>query len=151
AEGCRVARRRARVSLSSAPRRRAHPLVWGRDKEMKDGRTPAPKPTTGAAAAWPCDRLRLFGRGLDHRRRVFGLARPHHRNDLVDHRVIGIAAARDRPHGGSIEPAVLDEAVVDVDADDLAECDMPMRGLPIKVIEVDDLQELAFERTGRSL
>src|SRR5215813_13143902 len=63
-------------------------------------------------------RMRLFRCRLDLRRRVPGLARPHDRDDLVDDRVVGVAATRDRPHRGGVEPAVLDEAVVDVDADD---------------------------------
>ena len=34
----------------------------------------------------------------------------------MHHGVLVITAARDRPHGGSVEPAVFDEAVIDMDA-----------------------------------
>ena len=46
------------------------------------------------------------------------------REHLVDDGVVGIAAARDRLHRRGVEPAVLDEAVVDMDADHLAEHDV---------------------------
>src|SRR6188474_3728073 len=46
---------------------------------------------------------------------------PRHFEHRFDHRVFVIAAARDRLHGGGIEAAVLDKAVVNVDADGLAE------------------------------
>src|SRR5690242_16981604 len=88
-------------------------------------------------------------RRLHLRLRVGRRLWPHHRNDLVHDGVVGVAAARDRAHRGGIEAAILDEAIVDVDADHLSERDVAMRRLAIEILEIDDLQKLAFQRTGR--
>src|SRR5262245_13727593 len=47
--------------------------------------------------------------------------RPRHREHRFDGRILIVAAARDRPHGGGVEPAVADVALVDMHADHLAE------------------------------
>ena len=43
--------------------------------------------------------------------------RPRHLEHALDHGIFVVAAARDRLHRGGVEQAVLDEAVVDIDAD----------------------------------
>ena len=45
-------------------------------------------------------------------------------NMALDYGIVVIAAARDRLHGGGVEQAVLDETVVDMHADDMAENDV---------------------------
>ena len=64
--------------------------------------------------------------------------------------MVGVAAARDRLHRRRIEHAVFHETLVDIDADDLAEHDATIGRLVLVRLELDDAQELAFERAGRS-
>ena len=71
------------------------------------------------------------------------------REHLVDDGVVGITATRERLHRRGVETAVLDEAVVDVDADHLSEHDETVGRFSVQILEIDDLQELAFERAGR--
>src|SRR5260370_1273083 len=79
-------------------------------------------------------------------RRMSRQPRPHHGEYLVDHRILVVAAARERLHRRGIEPAVLDEAVVDMDADHLSEHHVALRGAALEITQVDDLQQLALER-----
>src|SRR5262247_3883376 len=52
-----------------------------------------------------------------------GRARALDPDHLVDDGIVGIAAARYRLHRGGVEAAILDESVIDVDADHLPERD----------------------------
>ena len=71
------------------------------------------------------------------------------REHLVDDGVVGITATRERLQRRGVEATILDEAVVDVDADHLSEHDETVGRFSVQVLEIDDLQELAFERAGR--
>src|SRR5215208_2928669 len=90
--------------------------------------------------------LRLLG-GI--RFGCWHIPRPHDRDYLVDDRIVAVAAARDRLHRSSVEPAVLDEEVIDVDADHLPEYDVTVGCPSIEIAQRDDLQKLTFERTRR--
>src|SRR3954469_15247525 len=60
----------------------------------------------------------LSGLDLGQRLGLGDARRPPHGEAFVEHRIIVIAAAGDRLHGGGVEQAVLDEALVDMHADD---------------------------------
>src|SRR5580700_7998465 len=64
--------------------------------------------------------------------------------------VILVARTRDRSHRGSVEQAVLYEALVDMNTDHLTEHDESFRRIAIDVNELHGLQPLAFEGTRRS-
>src|SRR5262245_32945630 len=63
-----------------------------------------------------------------------------------DSEVVTIAGAHDRLHGSSVEQAVLDEAFIDVNPDDLTEDDEAPSGLAVDVVEPQGLQPFAFQR-----
>src|ERR1700693_3728856 len=75
--------------------------------------------------------------------------RPHRGGYFVPDGIVVVTASRDRllPRRG--EPAVLDEAVIDVDADDLSERHIALRGMAVEIAQIDDLQEPAFKRAWR--
>ena len=62
--------------------------------------------------------------GVIRRRPAWERDLGRHGKHLVHHGIVGIAATRDRLHGGGVEPPVLDEAIVDMDAHHLSECDV---------------------------
>src|ERR1700722_18783101 len=60
--------------------------------------------------------------------------------------VLLITRARDWLHCAGIEAAVFDEILVDVNANDLTECNEPWGGIAVDIFELDRLQPLAFQR-----
>src|SRR5690242_7953017 len=68
---------------------------------------------------------------------------------VVDDGVFVVAAAGDRLHRGGVEPAVLDEGVVDIDPDDVAEHHVAVHLAAFEVVKADRLDPLALQRTGR--
>src|SRR5580704_1564795 len=65
-------------------------------------------------------------------------------------KVLLITRARDRLHCAGIEEAVLNETLVDVNADHLTEGNEPWGGIAVDILELDRLQPLAFQRAWRS-
>ena len=58
-----------------------------------------------------------------------------HGKQGFDHCIVVIPAARDRLHGGGVEPPVDDEAVVDMDANDLAEYYVATGRIALDIVE----------------
>src|SRR5664279_6150941 len=65
--------------------------------------------------------------------------RPTHGKQAFDHGIFVVAATGDRLHGRSIEPAVDNEAVVDMHADDLAEHHVTVDRLAVDILDRHDL------------
>src|SRR5258706_7511351 len=63
--------------------------------------------------------------------------------------IIMIAGARDRPHRGGVELAVLDEIVVDINADHLSEHDVTLGHVAAEIRQAHGLQPFAFEGAMR--
>src|SRR5262249_41720896 len=61
------------------------------------------------------------------------------------------AGPHDRFHRSGVEKSVLDEALVDVNANDLAEGDEARGGLAVDIVEPDGPQPFAFQGTWRGL
>jgi len=86
--------------------------------------------------------------GGDARRgyvRHFG---PRHREHRLDHRILIVAAARDRLHRRGVKQAAHDEAVVDVHADHLAERHVAVERPAFEIAQRQGVQPFAFERAG---
>ena len=76
---------------------------------------------------------------------IAAAARARERDQQFDHRVVLIAAARERLGGGGVETAVLDERLVDMERDHLADDEVIVERLSPAVLELHDLANLAFE------
>src|SRR5262249_51183540 len=97
-------------------------------------RGPPPPPyACSAFSAFPRLFVALSGEGTAARFRARARDLP------VPGRIGAVAAARDRPHRRGMDPAVLDEAVVDVDPDHLSDHDVALRRLAVEILEIDDL------------
>src|SRR4051794_10743710 len=83
--------------------------------------------------------------GLDY----WHFPRPHDGNHLVHDGIVAVTAACDRLHRSRVEPAVLNETIIDVNPDHLPEGHVTVSRLAIEIVEFDDLEKLAFERARR--
>src|SRR5215510_4347200 len=70
---------------------------------------------------------------------------------LAGDKIIMIAGTHDRSHCGGVDQAVLDEALIDVNANHLAESDEARSGLAVDIVEPDGPQPFAFQGTWRRL
>src|SRR5580704_636339 len=85
-----------------------------------------------------------FSRDIDY---VIGAAHRKSRLGRSDE-ILVIACSRDRIHCCRVQQAVLNEALVDMDADHLAKDDVRMGRVSVGVIEPHCLQPFAFHRAG---
>src|SRR4051812_6192030 len=69
----------------------------------------------------------------------------------VDHGVFVVAAARDGLHGHGVEAALLDVALVEMNADHAPEHEAPAGVLAVEVHQLDLLRHAALQRRRRGL
>src|ERR1043166_6442021 len=99
------------------------------------------KRTAGSATHWlnaaPEPKVPLARLCLGECFRISNAGRALHGEAFVEHRVIVIAAARDRLHGGGVEQPVPDKAFVYVHADHAADHHPTIDRLAVDIVELD--------------
>jgi len=65
---------------------------------------------------------------------------------LGSYEILLITRSGDRLHRGCVEEAVLDEMLVNMNADDLTESDESRCGFTVNILEPNSLEPLAFQR-----
>src|SRR3954470_8487603 len=77
--------------------------------------------------------------------RLLSNLRPEHLEDVAALAVIHVTHARDRPRDRHVEPAVADDRLIDMDADDFAKDHDIVCKTARKRLRLDDVGDLAFE------